>query len=200
MLCCGDYIGEAAAPSIFCPEANHCQGSQSAHSENPSSLTECPPAGRTGKLVFSSLTDSPSFEAVGLVRTEASAKRLMKYTECGIDHVVVSDITQLGSDEDSSTPQGLAGAEAMIICTSSVPYISKGSALKAIMRIPLNIAMGRKALNPRDLRFRFRPGQYPEKVDYEGQVKQIDLAKRLGIGHVIVVRCVHSQPISTTSI
>jgi len=111
----------------------------------------------------------------------------MKYTECGIDHVVVSDITQLGSDEDSSTPQGLAGAEAMIICTSSVPYISKGSALKAIMRIPLNIAMGRKALNPRDLRFRFRPGQYPEKVDYEGQVKQIDLAKRLGIGHVIVV-------------
>ena len=38
--------------------------------------------------------------------------------------------------------------------------------------------MGKKAFNFRDLQFRYSKGQYPEKVDYEGQVKQFELAKK----------------------
>mmetsp|Transcript_51352 Transcript_51352/g.95048 ORF Transcript_51352/g.95048 Transcript_51352/m.95048 type:complete len:312 (-) Transcript_51352:312-1247(-) len=143
--------------------------------------------GRTGKLVFSLLTERPEFEAVGLVRTEKSAKKLMKEVNCGLDHVVVSDVTQLSSEEENGIPGGLNGAEAMIVCSSAVPYISKVSVIKAMMNIPLNVLSGKKALNPRDFRFRFRPDQYPEKVDYLGQVNQIDLAAKLGINHVIVV-------------
>lgn len=144
-------------------------------------------AGRTGKLVFSLLTERPEFDAVGLVRTEKSAKKLMKDVKCGLDHVVVSDVTQLTVNEESGIPRGLSGAEAMIICTSAVPYISKLSVIKAMMNIPLNVLSGKKALNPRDFQFRFRPDQYPEVVDYLGQVTQIDLAAKLGIKHVIVV-------------
>uniref|UniRef100_A0A7S4NGZ4 NAD(P)-binding domain-containing protein n=2 Tax=Odontella aurita TaxID=265563 RepID=A0A7S4NGZ4_9STRA len=144
-------------------------------------------AGRTGKLVFSLLTESPEFDAVGLVRTEKSAKRVMKEVKCGLDHVIVSDVTQLSSNAENGIPRGLNGAEAMIICTSAVPYISKLSVIKAMMNIPVNVLSGKKALNPRDFRFRFRPDQYPEKVDYLGQVTQIDLAKKLGIRHVVVV-------------
>jgi len=124
---------------------------------------------------------------VGLVRTEKSAKRVMKEVKCGLDHVIVSDVTQLSSNAENGIPRGLNGAEAMIICTSAVPYISKLSVIKAMMNIPVNVLSGKKALNPRDFRFRFRPDQYPEKVDYLGQVTQIDLAKKLGIRHVVVV-------------
>lgn len=127
-------------------------------------------AGRTGKLVFSLLTERSGYDAVGLVRTEKSAKKLMKEVKCGLDHVVVSDVTELASNEENGIPRGLDGAEAMIICTSAVPYISKVSVIKAMMNIPLNVLSGKKALNPRDFRFRFRPDQYPEKVDYLGQV------------------------------
>ena len=37
------------------------------------------------------------------------------------------------------------------------------------------------------MRFAWKHGGYPEKVDYQGQVAQIDLAKRLGIPHVVLV-------------
>ena len=42
----------------------------------------------------------------------------------------------------------------------------------------------------RGLRFRFKNGQYPEKVDYEGQKAQIDLAKQVGAKQVVIVRYV----------
>eukprot|EP00565_Helicotheca_tamesis_P003866 CAMPEP_0185726572 /NCGR_PEP_ID=MMETSP1171-20130828/2512_1 /TAXON_ID=374046 /ORGANISM="Helicotheca tamensis, Strain CCMP826" /LENGTH=329 /DNA_ID=CAMNT_0028394955 /DNA_START=44 /DNA_END=1033 /DNA_ORIENTATION=- len=147
-------------------------------------------AGRTGKLVFSSLNKDNRFQAVGLVRTEKSAKKLVKTTKCGLDHVVVSDVTKLLSDEDeevSSIPKGLDGAEAIVICTSAVPAISKTSVVKAMLKIPLNLVRGKKAFNFRDLKFVYKPGQYPEKVDYEGQKAQIDLAKNLGMRQIVIV-------------
>lgn len=141
-------------------------------------------AGRTGKLVFSILNKKCDSQTLGLVRTEKSAKKLMKDTNCGLEQLVVCDVTSIGDD----IPKALEGTEAMVICTSAVPKISKISIAKAFLKIPINIfTPGKKFFNFRDLRFYYRPGQYPEKVDYEGQIAQIDLAKKLGISHVIVV-------------
>ena len=74
-----------------------------------------------------------------------------------------------------------------MICTSAVPQISKLSLIKAMMKIPTNMLTGEKAINFRDLQFKYKPGQNPEKVDYVGQKKQIDFAKKLGVKHVILV-------------
>ena len=144
--------------------------------------------GRTGKLVFKSLLKNRSFDAVGLVRTESSAKKLVNEAKCGLEHIWVCDVTKLDPHGENGLPKGLSDAEAMIICTSAVPKISKRSVAKAFLKIPLNIAKRKKMINFRELRFRYAPGQYPEKVDYEGQIAQIELAKRLGISHVILVR------------
>ena len=117
------------------------------------------------------------------MRTEKSAIKLRKETKCGLDNLVVCDVTNIGD-----VPKKMEGSEAMIICTSAVPIISKMSMVKAMLKIPLNLVSGKKALNFRDFKFKYRSGQYPEKVDYEGQVAQIDLAKKLGVNHVIIVR------------
>ena len=102
---------------------------------------------------------------------------------CGLDHIIVCDITEL----KSSDPPKCAGAKAMVICTSAVPIISTRSLAQALFKIPWNLVRGKKSVDFRSLRFKFRKNQYPEKVDYEGQVKQIELAKKLGIEHVVVV-------------
>lgn len=146
--------------------------------------------GRTGKLVFKSLLKNKNFDAVGLVRTETSAKKLVKEAKCGLENIWVCDVTKLDPDDEVANnrlPKGLIDAEAMIICTSAVPKISKRSVAKAFLKIPMNIARKKKMMNFRELRFKYADGQYPEKVDYEGQLNQIKLAKRLGVSHVILV-------------
>lgn len=150
-------------------------------------------AGRTGSLVFSLLDEDPRFDVVGLVRSEASAKKLIARTKCALEEVVISDVTQMQFDnvdgrDSHPWPYALDGAEAMVICTSAVPQISKLSVLKAVLKIPLNIMTPKKkAINFRDLQFKYKPGQYPEMVDYIGQKKQVDFAKKLGVKHVILV-------------
>lgn len=149
-------------------------------------------AGRTGSLVFSLLDTDPRFDVVALVRSEAGAKKLIAKTKCALEEVVISDVTQMQFDDmerDSHPwPYALDNADAMVICTSAVPQISKMSVMKAILKIPLSILTPtKKAINFRDLQFKYKPGQYPEMVDYIGQKKQIDFAKKLGVKHVILV-------------
>mmetsp|Transcript_4864 Transcript_4864/g.13741 ORF Transcript_4864/g.13741 Transcript_4864/m.13741 type:complete len:317 (+) Transcript_4864:130-1080(+) len=143
-------------------------------------------SGRTGRLVFSQLNTNPKFEAVGCVRSESSAKRLMKdVPNCGLEQLAILDVTNL--DPSSEPPKLLENAEALIICTSAVPKISKSSIIRQMLKIPLNVLRKKPAINFRGFRFRYRPGQEPEMVDYEGQKKQIDLAKKLGVKRVVVV-------------
>ena len=145
-------------------------------------------SGRTGKLVFSNLIDQPTkFDAVGCVRSETSAKRLMKdVPNCRLDQLAILDVTSM--DPASDPPKLLENADAMIICTSAVPKISKASVIRQMLKIPLNVIRKKPAINFRGFRFRYRPGQHPEMVDYEGQKKQIELAKKLGVKRVVVVR------------
>ena len=165
-------------------------------------------AGRTGSLVFSLLDADPRFDVVGLVRSESSAKKLIAKTNCALEEIVICDVTQMsfghntptttmsGSSSGNTWPTALENAEAMVICTSAVPQISKLSLFKAILKIPLNILNPekKKAINFRDLQFKYKENQYPEVVDYVGQKKQIDFAKKLGVKHVVCT--VLLQPIA----
>jgi uncharacterized protein YbjT (DUF2867 family) len=145
-------------------------------------------AGRTGQLVFGALLEDSRFEAKALVRSEKSGKKLIKVVPAtGLDQIVVCDVTTLGDEHESTTPAGLDGCKAMIICTSSVPTISKRSLIKAFLKIPLNLIRRKKAFDFRSLTFVWKLGQFPEKVDFYGQKAQIDLAKKLGMEHVVVV-------------
>lgn len=147
-------------------------------------------AGRTGNIVFSSLHANPSFDVIGLVRTEKSAKKLMKQTKCGLDQVLISDITEISTTQNKTHGgifKACEGADAMIVCTSATPSVSKLSMVRSILKIPFNVIRGKKFINFRDLTFVYKPGQYPRKVDFEGQIRQIDFAKSVGIGHIVLV-------------
>jgi len=136
-------------------------------------------AGRTGRHVFSLLQENPFFHPVGLVRTERSAKKLLKSTGASLEQIVVEDVTLLAEGEDVSL-SALANAEAMVICTSAVPIIVKRSVVKFLILKLLR----RKAKAPE---FRWKPGQCPEKVDYAGQLAQVNLAKKIGAEQVVLI-------------
>lgn len=137
-------------------------------------------AGRTGQLVFKKLHENQAFDVVGVVRTEKSAKKLMRKVNCGLGQVIVADVTSELNVEDDNYIRGLEEADAMIICTSAVPQIIKRSLFKTL----INKLFRRQVKPPL---FRFRPGQHPEKVDYEGQKAQINLAKNIGVKRIVLV-------------
>jgi len=144
-------------------------------------------AGRTGKLIFESLSRNAKYDPIGLVRTERSAKRLIQDVKYCLERIWVCDVTNLDPNDNTGLPKGLSEAKAMIICTSAVPILRKRSVVKALLKIPINILSRKKAFQFREVQFRYGEDQYPEKVDYLGQVAQIDLAKRLGISHIVLV-------------
>lgn len=139
-------------------------------------------SGRTGKLVFETLLKDSRFEPLALVRSEKSGKKLRKAVpQTELNQVIVCDITK--PDQLSNIP----ACDAMVICTSAVPTVSKRSLLVNFLKIPFNVVRGKKAIDFRSLKFVWKNNGYPEKVDYEGQIAQIDFAKKSGIKHVVVV-------------
>jgi hypothetical protein len=143
-------------------------------------------AGRTGQLVFGALLEDSRYEARALVRSEKSGKKLRKVVPAtGLNQIIVCDATTLG--EEPTTPAGLDGFNAMLICTSAVPIPSKRSLVNAYLKMPLNVIRRKKAFDFKSLSFVFKKGQYPEKVDYQGLIAQIDLAKKLDMKHVVLV-------------
>jgi hypothetical protein len=91
------------------------------------------------------------------------------------------------SNSNSNNNNGLKNLDAMIICTSSVPRIRKRSLATMLVKAPWRMIRGHPVVDFKSMRFAWKYGGYPEKVDYYGQKAQIDLAKRLGIPHVILV-------------
>ncbi|KAL7562127.1 hypothetical protein ACA910_016689 [Epithemia clementina (nom. ined.)] len=150
-------------------------------------------SGKTGRLVFEALLEDPTkFKACGLVRSVQSAKALRKMvSNTGLDQIVICDITVIDDGNDktnnNNVPSGLDGCDAMIICTSAMPVINKLSLARAFLKAPINMIRGKKAFDFRSLKFDWKGGQYPEKVDYQGQKAQIDLAIKLGMKHVVIV-------------
>jgi len=141
-------------------------------------------------LVFQSLLEDSRYEPIALVRSEKSGKKLRKTVpETDLNQIVVCDVS---SSEETQTmldnpPNAIEGCKSMVICTSAVPAVSKLSLVKAFLKIPFNLIRRKKAVDFRSLKFVWKNGGYPEKVDYEGQVAQIDMCKKLGIKQVVVV-------------
>jgi hypothetical protein len=149
-------------------------------------IVYCLLAGRTGRLVFDLLQKDDRFHPLALVRSEKSGKTFVKTMGCGLDQVIVCDVVNdLVVD---NPPQGLENTDCMIICTSAVPVLSKRSLIQALIKAPIQIVQGKKAIDFRSFRFKFKNGQYPEIVDYKGQIAQIDLARKLGVKRVVIVR------------
>lgn len=144
-------------------------------------------AGRTGKLIFESLSRHANYDPIGLVRNEKSAKKLIQKIKFSLERIWVCDVTKLDPNDNAGLPKGLSEATTMIICTSAVPKLRKRSVVTALLKIPVNILLRRKPFQFKEVQFRYDRDQYPEKVDYLGQVAQIDLAQRLGISHVVLV-------------
>lgn len=132
--------------------------------------------GRTGKLVFEKLQSNPDYHPVGLVRSDKAAAQL-KEMGAGADQVVVGDILQSGGE--AMLAEALAGAEALMVCTSAVPEIKK------LSLIPVLLAklFRREGVRPK---FSFKAGQLPEQVDWQAQRVQFDAAKAAGVSKVVV--------------
>ena len=173
-------------------------------------------SGRTGQLVLEALLNDKRYEPRALVRSEASAKKLRKAVKhVGLDQIIVCDITTLQvpvqqtNDKDNNeydnndtdtgtitpttttTTSTFRGISKIIICSSAVPVLSKRSLLLALLKIPWNFIIRqrkrKKLVDFRSLRFKWKQGQYPELVDYKGQVALIDLAKQCQMDQVVVV-------------
>lgn len=146
-------------------------------SASPSKVVVTGASGKTGRLVFEALLENPKFDPKALVRSEKSGKSLKKAVPATrLDQIVVCDITELDTtDQGGSIPSGLEGSEAMVICTSAMPTLSKMSLLKALLKAPFNIIRRKKALDFRSLKFVWKKGQYPEKVSSRAWLKQKDM-------------------------
>jgi len=163
-------------------------------SKNPVKVLVTGAAGQTGRIVMSKLEEDHRYDPKGLFRTERSAMKIVKNDDilCALEHVVVADITSstfiddLGHDTNTKS-NGLELIEAMIICTSAVPTIKKRSLVAMLVKVPWRLFRGEPAVDVNSMRFKWKHGGCPQKVDYEGQIAQIDLAKKLGIPHVILV-------------
>lgn len=160
-------------------------------------------SGRTGRLVLEQLQRDPRFIPKALVRSERSARTLRRAVPTTkLEQIVICDVvsdlvaptttmlTSKNLDPTNKMPipiASLEACEAMVICTSAVPTISKVSLLKALMKAPFNLLRGKKAIDFRQLTFVWKNGGYPELVDYYGQVAQINLVQQLPNMKQIVV-------------
>eukprot|EP00980_Cylindrotheca_fusiformis_P019734 scaffold6898_cov123-Cylindrotheca_fusiformis.AAC.11 len=151
---------------------------------NPMKVLVTGANGQTGRLVLKKLEADPRFEPKALVRTEKGAKSLIKSVP--MEHMIVSDITSETFEEDLPN-RLLKNMDAMIICTSAVPRVSRRSLAKAVLMAPWNLVQRKRAIDFRNLRFKWKNNGYPELVDYYGQRKQINLAKKLGMKHVVLI-------------
>jgi len=134
--------------------------------------------GRTGSLVFKKCLASPSYDPIGVVRSEASKSALIKNTGAIDSQIVVGDI--LGSNGGAVLDKAMAGADSLVIATSAVPKI------KPLSLIPVILAKitGKEGVRPK---FTFKEDQMPEQVDWIGQKMQIDSAKKNGVRKVVLV-------------
>ncbi|MDJ0660986.1 MAG: SDR family oxidoreductase [Crocosphaera sp.] len=117
--------------------------------------------GRTGSLVVKKLRQLfEQFEVVGLGRSEDKIKQLFGSTEGFFTGNI---------NEKSTLETAFKGCDSLVILTSAVPQ----------MKSP-----PQEGQRPE---FTFEPGGMPEEVDWIGQKNQIDMAKELGINHIVLV-------------
>ena len=145
--------------------------------------------GRTGREVLSRLI-SAGRDVIGVVRSEAKATDLARALAVGaggpggselgeteaLQRLVVGDLV-------SGLDGVLAGAGALVVCSSATPKIKKRSIVKMVLKkASFGLLFGKSRPS-----FRFPPGGMPREVDYEGVLALVRAAKAAGVAHVVVV-------------
>eukprot|EP00884_Botryococcus_braunii_P014981 jgi/Botrbrau1/23484/Bobra.106_1s0036.2 len=131
--------------------------------------------GRTGGLVLQKLVARPDdFTAKAIVRNEQSAGKVQAPGGSVVPVNIAAD------DAEAKLEEVLRGADALVIATSAVPKIKP---------LSLFTVFWKKLLRQEGARpeFTFKEEQYPEQVDWLGQKKQIDAAKKAGVRKVVLV-------------
>lgn len=117
--------------------------------------------GRTGSLVVRNLLSSPeAFTVRGFARSPQKVTDLFNSTE----NFFFGNIL---APED--LVPALTDCDALVILTSSVPQMKPPS----------------QPGQPPE--FTFAPGEMPEQIDYQGQINQINAAKRAGVQQIVLV-------------
>lgn len=128
--------------------------------------------GRTGALVMKKLLErSDDYEAVGIVRSDKSAKQLREWG-AGDEQIFIGDILAEGGE--AVLAEALKGADKLVVCTSAVPKI------KPLSLVPVILAkiFKKEGVRPK---FTFKADQMPEQIDWLGQKMQFDVAKAAGV-------------------
>lgn len=117
--------------------------------------------GRTGSIVFKKLGSQPEeFTAVGFARSPEKIEQMYGSTK----DFAIGDITN-----KSQVEAAIEGCYGLVILTSAVPKM---------------VAPPSEGKPPE---FAYNSEGMPEKVDYQGQVNQIDAAKQAGVKHIVLV-------------
>ena len=117
--------------------------------------------GRTGSLVVKKLRQlNGTFEVIGFARNKEKIQEIFG----SIDNFVIGNIAETNSLETA-----LKDCDALVIVTSAIPKMK---------------APPKEGERPD---FYFEPGGMPEEIDWIGQKNQIDVAKELGIKHIVLV-------------
>ena len=128
--------------------------------------------GRTGGLVMKKLLErGDDYEAVGIVRSDKSAKQLKEWGATDAQ-IFIADI--LGEGGEAALAEALKGADRLVVATSAVPKI------KPFSLVPVILAkiFKKEGVRPK---FTFKADQMPEEIDWLGQKKQFDAAKAAGV-------------------
>jgi len=144
--------------------------------------------GRTGREVLARLLTAGR-DVVGVVRSEKKAQSLARALAGGagpdgrvLGEAEVAQSLSVG-DLAGGLEATLAGAGALVVCSSATPRIKKRSILKMLVKkASFGLFFGKSRPS-----FRFPPGGMPREVDYEGTLALIRAAKAAGVGHVVVV-------------
>ncbi len=118
-------------------------------------------AGRTGRLALERLCERDEFDARGMVRSKAGVEGRVK--DELHEFLVEGDVTDI-----ESLKAAMDGMDAVIILTSAVP-------------VPLPTEEGAPPS------FTYAEGAFPQVIDYDGGVNQIEAAKSAGVKHVVFV-------------
>lgn len=130
--------------------------------------------GRTGILVVGELLDK-GYEVRALVHSKKSKEALLsKYKALPADRIYVADI-----QDKASLQKAFAGCAAAIVATSAVPKLKVWSLLPFMVKK----LFGKKG----KLRFSWKGDGKPEKVDWEGQRNQFEMASEEGVQQVVLV-------------
>ena len=117
--------------------------------------------GQTGSLVFKKLSSqSEEFKVIGFARSPEKIEQMFGSTK----DFIVGDITNKSQIESA-----IEGCDGLVILTSAVPKM---------------VAPPSEGKPPE---FAYDPKGMPEKIDYQGQVNQIDAAKGAGVKHIVLV-------------